>query len=78
MNSNNSMRTYCVLCKKDTENENPKVFKTMNDRIVLKSTCSVCGNKKSRFISKKNRSLLLSSLEIRTPLSQVPLLNVLF
>ena len=78
MNSNNSMRTYCVVCKKDTENENPKVFKTMNDRILLKSTCSVCGNKKSRFISKKNRSGLLSSLGIRTPLSQVPLLNVLF
>ena len=44
MNSNNSMRTYCVVCKKDTENENPKVFKTMNDRMVLKLNCSVCGN----------------------------------
>ena len=22
------MKTYCVVCKKDTENKNPKVFKT--------------------------------------------------
>ena len=46
------MKTYCVVCKKDTENKNPKVFKTINDIIILNSNCSVCGNKKSRFISK--------------------------
>ena len=78
MNSNNSMRTYCAASKRDTENENPKVFKTMNDRIVLKSTCSVRGNKKSRFISKSKGSGLLSNLGIRTPPNRVPLLNVLF
>ena len=72
------MRTYCVVCKKDTENKNPKVFRTMNDGIVLKSNCSVCGNKKSRFISKNEGSGLLSNLGIRTPLSKIPLLNVLF
>ena len=69
------MKTYCIVCKKDTEN---KVFKTKNNRIVLKSTCSVCGNNNSRFISKKNRSGLLSSLGIKTPLNKIPLLNVLF
>ena len=35
------MKTYCVVCKKDTENDNTKVFKTMNGRIILKSTCSI-------------------------------------
>ena len=78
LNSNNSMGTYCAVCKKDTENKNPKVFRTMNDRIVLKSNCSVYGNKKSRFISKNEGSGLLSNLGIRTPLSKIPLLNVLF
>ena len=24
------MKTYCIVCKKDTENKNPKVFKTKN------------------------------------------------
>ena len=62
------MKTYCIVCKKDTENKNLNVFKTKNGRLVLKSTCSVCNNKKSRFISKNERSGLLSSLGIRTPL----------
>ena len=72
------MKTYCVVCEKDTENKNPKVFKTKNGRLILKSTCSKCNNKKSRFISKNEGSGLLSSLEIRTPLSKIPLLNALF
>ena len=78
MNSKNFIKTYCIVCKKDTENKNPKVFKTKNGRIVLKAVCSVCNNEKSRFISKNEGSGLLSSLGIRAPLSQIPLLNVLF
>ena len=67
----NSPKTYCIVCKKDTENKNPKVFKTKHGRIILKSICSECNNKKSRFISKKKRSGLLSSLGIRTPLNKI-------
>ena len=40
------MKTYCIVCKKDTENKIPKVFKTKNETIILKSICSVCNNKK--------------------------------
>ena len=70
---------YSVKKKtKKTENKNSKVFKTKNGRFMLKSICSVCNNKKSRFISKNEGSGLLSSLGIKTPLSKVPLLNVLF
>ena len=67
------MKTYYIVCKKDTENKNTK-----NGRIILKSICLECNNKKSGFISKNKGSGLLSSLGIRTPLSRVPLLNVLF
>ena len=74
----NSPKTYCTVCKRDTEDKNSKVFKTKNGRIILKSICSVCNNKKSRFISKKKGSRLLSNLGIRTPLNKIPLLNVLF
>ena len=56
------MKTYCIVCKKDTENINPKVFKTKNERLISKSVCPVCNNKKSRFISKNEGSGLLSSL----------------
>ena len=72
------MKTYCTVCKKDTENKNPRVFKTKNERLILKSVCSVCNNKKSRFISKIQGSGLLSSLGFRTPLSKIPGLNILF
>ena len=72
------MQTYCVSCKKNTENKDAKVFKTKDGRLQMKPLCSVCGNKKSRFISKNEGSGLLSSLGIRTPLSKIPGLNILF
>ena len=72
------MKIYCIECKKDTENKNPKVFKKKNERLILKSICSVCNNNKSRFISKNEGSGLLSSFGIRTLLSKIPGLNILF
>ena len=46
--------------------------------MILKSVCSECNDTKSRFISKKKGSGLLSNLGIKTPLNKIPLLNVLF
>ena len=56
------MQTYCVSCKKNTENKDAKVIKTKNGRLMLRSTCSVCGGKKSRFISKKMKDLVFYHL----------------
>ena len=39
------MNIYCLSCKKDTKNINPKVIKTKNNRKML-SRCSICNNKK--------------------------------
>ena len=55
-----------------------KIFRTINGRLILRSTCSLCNNKESRFISKNKGAGLLSNLEIRTPLNKILLLNVLF
>ena len=44
------MKTYCVKCKKDTENIDPKIFRTKNGRLLMQSKYAVCGIKKSRFI----------------------------
>ena len=44
------------------------MIKTKNRRLQIKSNCSVCGNKKSRFISKNEGSSTLSSLGIKIPL----------
>ena len=45
------MNTYCLSCKKDTRNIDPKVIKTKNYRKMMLSRCSICNNKKSAFIS---------------------------
>ena len=29
------MNSYCLLCKKDTENINPKIVRTKNNRIMM-------------------------------------------
>ena len=41
---------YCLKCAEKTDNKNLKVVKIKSGRIMLLSTCAVCGNKKSRLI----------------------------
>ena len=72
------MKTYCLVCRKNTGNVNFKMVKTKNDRLQLKSQCSICGNKKSIFIKTQEAKGILSSLGITTPLSKIPDLNILF
>ena len=67
-----------MKCKKDTENIDPKMVRTKNNRLVMQSKYSVCGIKKSRFVKEQEAKGLLSNLGIKTPLSKIPLLNVLF
>ena len=69
--------TYCVKCKKDTDNIDPKIFRTKNNRLFMQSKCSVCKNKKSRFVKEQEAKGLLSELGIKTPFSKISLLNVL-
>ena len=45
------MNTYCLSCKKDKRNIDPKVIKTKNNRKMMLSRCSIYNNKKSTFIS---------------------------
>ena len=72
------MRTYCVKCKKDAENIDPKMVRTKNNRLIRQSKCPVCGIKKSRFVKEQEGKGLLSNLGIKTLQSKIPLLNVLF
>ena len=72
------MKTYCVKCRKDTENIDPKMVRTRNNRLIMKSKCSVCGIKKSIFVKEQEAKGLLNNLGIKTSLSKISLLNVLF
>ena len=48
------MLTYCLKCKKDTENVDSQMLKTKNGKPTLWSNCAVCCSKKSI----KNQSIL--------------------
>ena len=39
------MKSYCLKCKKDTENINPRVSKTSNGRTMVLSKCAIYGSK---------------------------------
>ena len=67
-----------MKCRKDTENIDPKMVRTKNNRLVMKSKCSACEIKKSRFVKEQEAKGLLSNLGIKTLLSKIPLLNVCF
>ena len=43
--------TYCISCKTDTRNIDPRIVKTKNNKRVMLSKCSICNNKKSTFTS---------------------------
>ena len=66
------MKTYCLKCKKDTENIDPKMFRTKNNRLLMQPKCSDCKNKKLRFVKEQEAKGLLSILGIKIPLSKIP------
>ena len=57
--------TYCLSCKKDTRNIDPKVVKTKNNERMIISRCPICNNKMSTFVSQGTG--LLDSLGLNTP-----------
>ena len=72
------MKSYCLKCKKDTENINPRVSNTSNGRTTIISKCAICNSKNSRFIKNQEAKGLLSNLGVRTLLSKVPILGNAF
>ena len=58
------MKSYCLKCRKDTENINSKVSNTCNGKTMLLSKCAVSGAKKSRFIKNQEAKGLLSNLSL--------------
>ena len=33
------MKTYCVKCRRDTENIDPKMARTKNNRLIMQAKC---------------------------------------
>ena len=59
------MESYCLKCKKNTENINQKVPASSNGRVMILSKCAICGSKKFRFIKNQKPKGLLSKYQIR-------------
>ena len=58
------MKSYCLKCRKDTENINPRVSKASNGRAIVLSKCATCGSKKSRFIKNQEAKGRLRNLAV--------------
>ena len=71
-------KTYCLACRKYTKSINSKIVRNRQNRSMIQSNCAVCDSKKSGFIKEQQAMGLLSNLVIKSPLSKVPLLNILF
>ena len=73
------LKSYCLKCRKNTENINSRVSNTNNGKTMMLSKGVVCGRKKSRFIKKQDAKGLLSNLGLMAPLRKVSLLgDILF
>ena len=59
---------------KNTANKNSSVRRIRQNRLMLSSNCVICGKKKSRSIKNQKARGLLSTLGIRTPSSNIPLI----
>ena len=69
------MKSYCLKCRNDTENINPRVSNTSNGRTKILSKCAILSSKKSRFIKDQKAKGLLSNLGVRTSLTKVTILG---
>ena len=73
------MESFCLKCKKNIENIDPKVSSASNGRVMILSKCAICNSKKWRFMKHQEAKGLLSKLRIKTPLSKIPILgDILF
>ena len=60
------MESYCLKCKKNTRNIDPKISSSTIGKAMILSKCTICGSKKSRFLKNQEAKGLLSNLGVRT------------
>ena len=70
-------QTYCLVCRDYTKSINPKIVRNRQNRLMIQSNCAICCCKKSRFIKEQQTMGILSNLGIKTPLSKIPLFNMI-
>ena len=63
------MKSYCLKCRKDSENIDPKVSNTSNGKTTILSKCSICRSKNSRFVKNQEAKGLLRNLGVKNSLN---------
>ena len=53
------MKSFCLKCRKNSENINSRISNTSNGRTMLLSKYAICSSKKSRFIENQEAKGLL-------------------
>ena len=59
------MKLYCLKCRINTEDIDPKVSNTSNGRKTILSKSAICGSKKSRFMKNQETKGLFSNLVLK-------------
>ena len=59
--------------RKDTQNKNARVLKTSKEKVITLLKYAGFDNKKIKIYQKTRGKLLISSLEIKTPMSEISL-----
>ena len=72
------MLSYCLKCEGSTQSNDPVIAETSNGKIMMLSGCDIYDSKKSKLIKKQEASGMLSNLDLKTPLSKIPLLGHIF
>ena len=44
---------YCLVCRDYTKNNNSKIVRNRQNKLMIQSNCANCGNKQFRFIKEQ-------------------------
>ena len=58
------LKTYCLACRKHTNNSGSKKVMMTNTVIRAKSRCVICNNKKSEFFKAKKWLVILQNKDV--------------
>ena len=67
------MIIYCLKCKQKTETIDYLEMKSSNGRNMIKGVCSICGTKKSVFVSSKYREFVGNGFDLNNLINNLPI-----
>ena len=56
------LKTYCLACRKHTDNSGSKKLIMTNAVIRVKSRCAICNNKKSDFLKQNHNKKVVGNI----------------